>query len=61
MIDTGDKERTTGETPSLHHIIKTRKRQESRTIKQIRYDQETTHTTSIIIMKAFTTYFRTKF
>jgi len=40
MIDTGDEDRTIGETPSLHHIIKTRKRQESRTIKQIRDDQE---------------------
>jgi len=61
MMESGDEYRTTRKTPPLHHIIRTRKRQERRTVKQIRDDQGTTHTTSMTIIKAFTMYFRTKF
>ena len=58
MIDTGYEDRIMGETPSLHHIVKTRQRQENRTMKQICDDHSTTHTASMVIIKAFTMQFR---
>jgi len=61
MIDTGYEDRIMGETPSLHHIVKTRQRQENRTMKQICDDHSTTHTASMAIIKAFTMQFRVKF
>lgn len=35
MVDTGGQDNMSGEDPSLHHLIKTRKRQASRTIREI--------------------------
>jgi len=61
MTDTGDEDKILGETPFLHHIMKTRKCQESRTIKQICDEHGTTHATSMAIIKAFTIQFRAKF
>jgi len=49
------------ENPSLHHPIKARKRQASRTIKKIIDDQGITYTESFDIMKVFTIHFRKKF
>ena len=53
MIDAGDEDRILGETPSLHHTIKARKRQESRKITQICDDHGTIQTTSRAITKTF--------
>jgi len=50
-----------GENPSLHHLIKVRKRQASRTIKTICDDQDITYTESFGIMNVFTIHFRKKF
>ena len=60
-IDTGEQDKMSGEDPSLHHLSKTRKRQASRTIRQIYEDQGITHTESMDIMKVFTMYFRKNF
>jgi len=50
-----------GENPSLHHLIKARKHQASRTIKKISDDQYITYTESFDIMNVFTIHFRKKF
>jgi len=60
MVDTGEQDKMSGEDPSLHHLIKTRKQQASRTIRQICDDQGITHTESMDIMKVFTMHFRKK-
>jgi len=56
-MDTGEHDKTLGETPSLYHIIKLRKRQNSRTIKRISDEHDKIHSTSMAIIKAFAMYF----
>jgi len=36
MLNNSEQDRVEGETPTIHHIIKSRKRQETRTIDKIR-------------------------
>jgi len=60
-LDTGEQDKMIDENPSLHHLIKARKRQASRTIKKISDDQGITSTESFDIMKVFTIHFRKKF
>jgi len=60
-VDTGEQDKMSGEYPSLHHLIKTRKRQARRTIRQICDDEGITHAESMDIMKVFTMHFRKKF
>ena len=57
IMDTGEHDKTLGETPSLYHIIKLRKRQNSRTIKRISDEHDKIHSTSMAIIKAFAMYF----
>ena len=52
--DTGEQDKMIDENPSLHHLIKARKRQASRTIKKISDGQGITYTESFDVMKAFT-------
>ena len=61
LVDTGEQHRIMGEEPSLHHLLKTRNRQTSRLIKQIHDDNGTLHTSSMSIMKVFSTRFHAKF
>jgi len=61
LVDTGEQDRIMGEEPSLHHLLKTRKRQASRLIKQIYEDTSTLQTSSTSIMKVFSTSFHAKF
>ena len=61
ILDTGEQDNMIGENPSLHHLIKVRKRQASRTIKTICDDQDITYTESFGIMNVFTIHFRKKF
>ena len=61
LVDTSDQDRIAGEVPSLYHLIKTRRRQESRLIKEILDDDGILQTTSTSILKAFAVHFRKKF
>ena len=57
MLNTAEQDRIDGETPSLQHLIKSRKRQENRMIRTIRDDNGVTQETSPTMLKAFTTYY----
>jgi len=61
MLNTAEHDRTEGETPSLHRLIKNRKRQENRMTSTILDDNGVTQETSPAILKAFTTHFRKAF
>jgi len=58
MIDTEEHDQIAGEYPSLHHLLKSRKRQEHHLIRQIVDENEETHTTSVSILRAFATHFK---
>ena len=53
VLDTEEHDKTIGENPSLYHILKTRKRQNNRTIKRISDEHCEVHSTSTAIIKAF--------
>jgi len=61
MLDTEEYDKTLGETPSLHHIIKSRKRQTSRTIKRISDEHDRIYSTSTGIIQAFKMHYSDKF
>jgi len=61
MVDIGDQDRMKGENPSLHQIIKARKRQNRRMIQQITDEQGMTHTTTMAIIQDFAKHFCNKF
>jgi len=61
MLNTAEQDRIDGETLSLHHHIKCRKRQENLIIRTIRDDNRVTQETSPAILNAFTTHFRKAF
>ena len=61
LVDTGEQDRIMGEEPSLHHLLKTRKFQARRLIKQIHDDNGTLQISSMSILKVFSTRFRAKF
>jgi len=61
MLDTEEFDKTLGETPSLHHIIKSRKRQTSRTIRRISDEHARIYSTSTGIRQAFKMHFNEKF
>jgi len=58
MIDTEEHDQIAGEYPSLHHLLKSQKRQEHRLIRQIVDENEETHTTPASILQAFATHFQ---
>jgi len=58
MLNNSEQDRAEGETPTIHHIIKSRKRQETRTIDKLRDDNDEQQETSKTIMKAFTNHFQ---
>jgi len=58
MLNNSEQDRAEGETPTIHHIIKSGKRQETRTINKIRDDNDEQQETSKTIMKAFTNHFQ---
>jgi len=60
MLDDSEQDRAEGETPTIHHIIKSRKGKETRTISKKRDDDELQET-SKTIMKAFTNHFQRAF
>jgi len=59
MLDTEEYDKTLGETPSLH-IIKSRKRQTSRTIKRISDEHDRIYSTSTGIIQAFKMHYKDK-
>jgi len=61
LVDTGEQDRLVGEEPSLHHLLKTRKRQASRLINQIYDDSGILQTSSVSILKVFSTRFHSKY
>jgi len=61
VLDTEEHDKTIGENPSLYHILKTRKRQNNRTIKRISDEHCEVHSTSTAIIKAFKMFFNEKF
>jgi len=60
LIDIGEQDRMLGEEPSLHHLLKGRKRQEQRTVQQI-YDSGILHTSSDDILRIITEHMRSKY
>ena len=61
LVDIGEQDRLQGEEPSLHHLLKARKRKAKRLITQVLDDNDILQTSSMSIMKVFSSYFRTKF
>jgi len=61
MPNNSEQYRAEGETPTIHHIIKSKKRQETRTIGKTRDDNDEQQETSKTIMKAFTNHFQRAF
>ena len=61
LIDTGEQDRMLGEEPSLHHLLKGRKRQEQRTVHQIYDNIGIQHTSSTDILRIFTDHKRCKY
>jgi hypothetical protein len=61
LVDTSDQYRLAGVVPSLYLLIKTRRREENRLIKDIVDDDGILQTTSASILKAFAVHFRKKF
>ena len=60
LLHNSEHDRAEGD-PTIHHIIKSRKRQETRTIGKIRDDNHELQETSMTIMKAFTNHFQRAF
>jgi hypothetical protein len=56
--DTGERDRIAGEQPTLHHLLKARKRQEARIVHQIYDNHGTLLRTSAHIMQMFTEHTR---
>jgi hypothetical protein len=61
ILKTAEQDRVEGESPSLHHLIKHRKRQENQMINKIRDDNGAMQETSTAIVEAFTTHFQKAF
>jgi hypothetical protein len=61
MVDTSDYDRFRDEEPSLHHLLKERKRQRQRTIHTLCDNNVTIQHTSIDILRAFAEHFRQKY
>ena len=61
MLNTAEHDRIDGETPTLHHLLKNRKRQENRMINKIGDDNGVTQENSLAILKAFSTHFLNAF
>jgi hypothetical protein len=54
FLDTKEKDRILGEEPSLHHLLKGRKRQEQRTVHRIHATDGTLQTSSADILSTST-------
>ena len=54
FIDNGEQDRKTGEEPSLHHLLKIRKRQAQRTVHQVYDTNGSVKTSSADILRVFT-------
>jgi hypothetical protein len=50
-----------GEEPSLHHFIKAKTRRDSRIVSAIQDSADVTHTTTMIILRTFSSFLRTKY
>jgi len=61
MLNNTEQDKAEGEKPSIHHVIRSRKRQETRTISIIRDDNDELQETSKTILKAFTEHFQRAF
>lgn len=61
MLDTEEYDKTIGETPSLHHILKSRRRQSSRAVQEIRDKNDRIQSTSAAIIKVFEKHYKEKF
>jgi len=61
MLNTAEHDRIEGESPTLHHLLKRRKRQENRMISKIRDDSGVTQENSLAKLKAFSTRFLNSF
>jgi len=61
MVNNSEQDRAEEEISTIHHIIKSRKRQATRTIGKIRDDNDEQQETSKTLMKAFTNHFQRAF
>jgi len=60
-LNNAECDRREGESPSLYHLIRTRKRQKARTPQEIQDRKGVTHTTMEDIMHTFKEYMQMKF
>jgi hypothetical protein len=61
MIDTEERNRLPHESPSIYHILRTKKRQNMRSISVIKDTQGQDHTDILSIKKTLTLYFTEKY
>ena len=61
LLDLPEQDRAVDEPPTLHHLLKARKRQGNRLINQIIDENNETHNTSTSILKAFSSHFQRTF
>ena len=61
FTDNGEQDRITGEEPSLHHLLKIRKRQSQRPVHQVYDTDGSLKTSPADILRVFTDYMRRKY
>jgi hypothetical protein len=60
VLDNGEHERLAGEKPTLYNLIKMRRRQESRMIREVQDINGNIHTITKDILRTFATFMRSK-
>jgi len=61
FVDNGEQDRIMGEEPSLHHLLKTRKRQVQRTVHQMYDTDGSLKTSPVDILRLYTAHMRRKY
>ena len=61
FLDNSEHDRLAGEEPTLYHILKRRRRQESRMITSVHDSNGNKHTSTSDILRTFTTFMRSKY
>jgi hypothetical protein len=61
LVDSAGHDLIAGEHPSLHHLLRNRKRKENRLIRQVVDDNDEQQRTSMTILRAFAAHFRQAF
>jgi len=61
LVDSAGHDLIAGEHPSLHHLLRNRKRKENRPIRQVVDDNDERQTTSMTVLTDFAAHFRQSF